>query len=436
MMLVDDFFKMEKDYGLFDMTDENGVHVWDLLRMDVYLSYEREKLNKAGIPFLHKIAAAIKGVPSVISSLFSLLFKRADYIVFSASRYKDDDGLFYDKASENIVEALSPNVLSIERYKSGQRYRHKLEYNFISLSRSFHYKRKHLPKSVVESIDNALVKTFREIKVSTEELDALYSNFLFERDYYRRLFLLKKPKMVFFTQNGLQKGMCAAADSLSIRINETQHGMFTREHLAYSYPEGIDLDGKTFSPHFIYSFGEVWGKGLKMVAKVIPAGNDCFVPKRYDVPSDGSILFISSIIHYDFLKSLAVELAKESPSLTINFKLHPGEFFNKERYMMDLSRFRNIKVLSNEFDTGELIARSQLVVLVNSTVFYETLERGKKVAVYKVLNWGCYQGYQSLPNVFFFNDMKGLKDAFEAPQSESHTSFFDHFNPVLFKDTL
>lgn len=104
----------------------------------------------------------------------------------------------------------------------------------------------------------------------------------------------------------IQKGMIAAALDLNMQVVELQHGSFNREHLAYSYPSWVHRSVYVIFPQFVLTLGQFWGTGMNIPAlKVVPIGNNCFVPDHSPVENDGSILFISSMIHGNDLAEVA-----------------------------------------------------------------------------------------------------------------------------------
>ncbi|MBN1462950.1 MAG: hypothetical protein JW922_04645, partial [Paludibacteraceae bacterium] len=281
-------------------------------------------------------------------------------------------------------------------------------------------------------IEDALINTFGDLKISYDELNKLYNFFLKDYRYYRFYFKLKGVKRLFLVQNGIQKGLFAAANSLGIEIFELQHGSFGKDHLAYSYPSSINPASNIFVPNYLLTFGKSWGKNMNIPMRVIPIGNDYFTSSHPKVISDDSVLFVSSIIHGEELSKLAVSLSRKYPNRKINFKLHTNEYFKISFYESLFKDYPNICILKNEKDLSELIANSTLVVLINSTVLYEAINQKVKVAIYKKINYLSQSDTFKLPNVYLFDNLDELQKAIDAEKKESDVVFFEKFDQELF----
>ncbi len=429
-MIVDDFFEMEEKYKLFDLKTKENFSVWDIFRYHIHLKY----IYPDGLPMEDNVRFSflvyIMGFIKVIFSCISFFFKKADIIVFPNSRYVDQNELLFDKACENVIQELSDRVLIVERFKGLKNYLHSIEYNFVRLYRNMYSKllKYELPGEILEKIDLALLETFDEVKISHTEINQLYTHFILEYRYYRFFLKFKKAKRIFLVQNGLQKGMIAAAKKLKIEFIEIQHGRIGIDHLAYSYPDFISKDDPILMPDYLLTMGSYWGKGFNIPSQVIPVGNDYFVKEQSQQKPDGSILFISSIIHGEELSKLAVKFAKANPKIVLNFKLHQNEIREIRKYSELFSGFSSIHIYTNEVELDTLIEKSILIVLINSTALYEALDSGKKVAIYKKVNFESLADCFDIPNVYFFESLGELHDILNYKNVTQQISFFESFN--------
>ena len=189
-------------------------------------------------------------------------------------------------------------------------------------------------------------------------------------------------------------------------------------------------------PQYFLTLGESWGFNINIPTRKFVLGNDYFVTKKYEEKLDHSLLFISSVIHGETLSKVAIEYAGMFPDIQIKFKLHPNEYFNEENYKYLFADYPKIRVLKNEFELGVLIARSEIVVLINSTVLYQALDQGAKVAVLKVLNYESQSECFNLPNVFLFDTVEELEKAVSAEKKECNVTFFEKFNKDVFNKLI
>ena len=436
-MFVDDIFNMELKHHLFDLKINGKIPIWDIIRFHIFYKYAWPDVNVAKQGRGKRFREIIRNLKNSLSSLPSFLFKKTDNIIFSTSRYFNDKGHLFDKASYEVIKYFGKNALIIESKTESYHYCFSSEYNYISYYLRIKRDKERLPFVVYQHIEQALTLALGEARVTYDELNILYKSFLKEYQYYHFLFKFKKAKRLFFVQNGIQKGMIAAALDLNMQVVELQHGSFNREHLAYSYPSCVHRSVHVIFPQFVLTLGQFWGTGMNIPAlKVVPIGNNYFVPDHSPVENDGSILFISSMIHGNDLAEVAMKFSKKHPHKSIYFKLHTNEYQNEYVYLELFKDYSDIKIVKNEIDLNTLIKRSSLVILIASTVLYEALSLGHKVAIYKRVNYHTQQDCFGLPNVFLFDSLEELEMALQAPEREQNFQFFESFHEKLFTDLI
>lgn len=431
-MKADDFFNMEIKYRLFDLKVNDAEPIWDIIRFHIFYRYTWPTEITVTKSKYKRFKEIIKNLWIAISSISSLFLRKADNIVVSTSRYLDKESRLFDKASYDVIKALGENALVIEsRIQSGEYCFHS-EFNFVSYYSRFKRNNQKLPVEIYLQIEQALIACFGDKKITYDELNALYRSFLNEYRYYRFLFRLKKAKRLFLVQNGIQKGMIAAALDSNMQVFELQHGSINREHMAYSYPPNMCRNKNIIFPHFFLTLGKYWGANMNIPAlQVIPLGNNCFVPDNAPVERDGSILFISSMIHGHDLINVAISFAKKHPEIKICFKLHTNEYPNEGAYLSSFKEYTNITLVKGEMDLNTLIKRSSLVILIASTVLYEALNLNHKVAIYKRVNYYTQQDCFGLPNVFLFDSIEELEGVLKIPEQAQKNMFFASFQKEL-----
>jgi len=429
------FLQMEESCALFDYK-ERGIPIWEIFRhyiyMRIYFPHQSTdtdlKKTKKSLYFY------FNGLKILLYSVFSWVFYKKTNLLFECVRNVDTEGHLFDIVSENIIQELMPDILIVEcvRVAQKKRYKYKAEYNFVNVVCSFLRTKHCLSQEIFLNIENAIDTTFGKNKITYEELNHLYIQFQKQYKYYKSYFKYKKPKRVFFIQNGIQKGMICAAKHLNIPIFELQHGTPP----GYVYPSNIkENDDRIIVPDAILTFSSYWGKNVNLPTLTIPIGNDFFA-ERTTCPEDHSILFISSSIHGDCLSEFVVEFARLHPEITINFKLHPSEFRKDDFYKKMFSLYDNIHIFKNELPVKTLSARSSLVVLIASTVFFEALHTNAKVGVYKKLDYESLSDYFTLPNVYLLDSVEDLHHAYCVEKKENTISFFDKFDKTQFYNLL
>ena len=432
---VDKFLKMETDYHLFDLRDEDGLPVWDILRYDVNLVYN---------PFTDRNPRRIKvtvgklfrGMLMIFEDAIKLQFHDGDSIVFPNSRYRDDNGLLFDKASQDAIDSLDSSLI-IENKHPLEKYRNEVLQDRLILYKKFHHISKTLSDSCLSTILEALDKSFGPDRITKEELNMIYGDFCLELSFYKRLFGRKKPALVIMIRNGVRKSLIEAAKESGAKVVELQHGRFDRTHLMYSYPEGITVASGLVVPDLFCSFGNYWGaSNMNFPFRNEEVGNSYYAPKKLDVKHDGSLLFISSFIYGEELSRLAIAFSEKHPEVNVTFRLHPNEYYKSDEYVAGFKGCPNIRVTKDEEPIDVAMERCEVVVLIHSTVIYEALSRNKKVASYKRMNYNDLSDCFSNPNVYLVDNGDELYDVISKETKSCSQSYFEPFDAQKFKSLI
>jgi hypothetical protein len=434
---IDDFFEMEKKYSLFDIKTKDNIYVWDIMRYDIYyhswniIFAKKNKKNKKSFQFY------INAIFILIKSFLSLMTKKRENIIFTNSRNQDKNGRLFDIVSNDIITELQDNVLIVEKKKVLNKYKYKIEYNFVNLMKRI-IPAKKLPVQTFNAINEIISENLNIHNITYKYLNNLYLQYQKEYIYYRTYFKWKRPKRIFFILNEIQKGLVAAAQSLQIPVFEMQHAAIDRTHAAYSYPNIITKnDNRVIIADYLLTFSDYWSNGFNIPTKALTIGNNIFAKKlnKTDI-QDNSILFISSIIHGDYLSPIAIQYAQKHPNIEIKYKLHANEFKTEWQYKELFKNQKNISVIKNETPIDILIAKSKLVVLINSTVLYEALQMSTKVAIYKTMNYDTQFNCFKLPNVYLFDTTEELHEAYISEKQETNIVFFEQFNREVFMNFI
>ena len=269
-------------------------------------------------------------------------------------------------------------------------------------------------------------------------IDAVYNRFDFEYHYYTWYVKTKNPQLVVFNRDEIKKGLICAVNDLGIPIYEIQHGMFSKNHLAYSYPPAVNVwRDDIIVPKKFFTFDESWGRGINVPFVMIPIGNNYFacddeVKNKIEANKDrSSLLVISSKVHAKLIMPIALEFARLHPNINVIYKLHPNEYSDVNAYKTAFNMCHNIEVVAGEYQVKDLLISTRLVFLINSTIFYEALTYGVNVAVYLRMNYDSYVEYLGEDMVYGVDDIKDLSEAYEYSKnniSKTTYSFFTRFD--------
>lgn len=238
-----------------------------------------------------------------------------------------------------------------------------------------------------------------------------------------------------FITAGNQKATVQIAARLHIQSFLLQHSGIEIDEIDYSYPLTVTPNSNIAYAEYLLTFGRNWCKNINVpVRKIIPIGN-YFFSKKVEPCDDGFLLVISSIVHGNSLKHLSKELATLS-SNNIVFKLHPNERLGINNYLEYFDCCKNIRIIYDEVDTSELIAKSKGVVLIVSGAVYEAMDQNKNVFIYKRLNYERQYALKQYPNLFFIDNANQILENMDRIPTEYSHKYYDVFDEVVIAKIL
>lgn len=435
MKLTHQFHEMESKFNLFDLGKNIDLPLWDIIRYSVYVKYYYPSRDRA----LQKVRSNqfngkyyFKLFLKILNHLPILLFKKGEVIFFTSSRFKKEDDSYYDVVASPFISSAKNRGFAIERTFNGNiRYPHIFNMSFV-LKKLVKFKlltNSDLSNSY-QKIEAALTNTFGECHFTKEELKSLLLQYNAEYRYYKFIFRFKKVKKIFIS-TGNPKGHIRAAKEMKVKTYLLQHAGIEFDEIDYSYPKVINEFSNILYPEVLLTFGDYWGKNNNIpVSRKVTIGNDNYAVKL-NCSEDQSILVISTIIHGRELSILTKDVANNRQDIKFVFKLHPNDFHLKSYYEDFFQDNKNVRIVSSEEDTNELIARSQLVILIVSAVLYQALHQNKKVAVYKRINYERNKVLSNQPNMYFFESVAEIDEILSQETIKSHDVFYESMNHSL-----
>ena len=424
---VDKFHAMEMKYGLFDFSGEEPY--WDIVRYTVFCKHYMD--SDARVMIENKtITHHWKELLIVVKSFFVLIWKiffcKYNHLILTCSRYKffEKEDYWYDNIAYPIIQKYH-NILCMDMYFVQKTPYHKV-FDFSNvIIRTMHGN--YMPRVLYDRIDKALIETFGENRVVYDELNILVKTYLGQLSFYRMVLRCFKPQNVIVSR-GNPKAIVKACQERNIPCILLQHESIEKDEINWSYPRGITRSSNILFPYYAVMFGTYWGKNVNApVGEYIYIGNDDKF-KRMVVPCDDSFCVISSIIHGVLLKSIVKDIATERQDLKFVYKLHPNEFHLKNEYVSFFEGQNNVRVVSTEESTPVVIARSRCVIAIVSGCVYEALHAGKRVGIYKRLNFERQLSLLPNDNLFFFDGVEDFLSQYDKPVSELKESYYMPFN--------
>lgn len=388
------FHRMEIDCGLFDIGKEDNYPLWDFLRVYIFNTYIKQhgdiQIPRAKSSKKQRLKYAQNEALFCLKSVWDcikMLFYRGRILIYEKAKEVDEDALYYNHITRQLIESLPSRdriVINCDNTKPTRF--HDLNINVLKLLSVSSLWAKPLSHNDFNIIKNAVNQYF-DITLSYNPINKFFVNNKIHIKIYLFVFKLLKPTKVVVAGD-IRKYIFYAAKLYNIETFELQHAGIVFEYPSYSYPDEVKSEWNiAFADNYL-QFGPAWSSVNNIPAKRLTIGNDYFFPMKPKRYFEGSyIIIISNIKHAFYLKPLARELSDILKDKEIIYKLHPNEFKYSDNYRNEFKDLPNIHVVDRNYDLQSLIAYTDMVVVIYSSVCFEALNQGKKVAILKRDNY-------------------------------------------------
>lgn len=375
--------------------------IWDKSIFSVLRPYiRREFLIHNGInvmPFKKdkNKKALLLNVATSFAQLIKICFSRKKYtnIIFSFPRIEKVDEFYIDKFTDPLIALtnLKHNSIIFEFSVGGVHKKPRIHNNMIVYRDFIDFFGFFIAKLTSWILPVFYKKTINSFYATLEEVFP-YKNIKKKIDYERFLsfcvrvnlykFLYKKlgVKQIFGVSRINLMPQIFAAKECNIPIFEFQHGITYGETSIYSGK--ID---NLYTPDYFLSFGNIENKSVYGIEpnKIINIGW-AFTPfiRSLNIGktmSDFDILVISESAITNKICKLLVELAKTFNNYKFHLRLHPQENISQQNINV-ISKQKNIVLQNNKINSNIVISWFKYIMGENSTVLYEAVSIGKKVA--------------------------------------------------------
>lgn len=424
---VDKFHAMEIKYGFFDYPGKEPY--WDIVRYTVFCKQYMDADARVQIEsqkITHHWKEWLLLTKCIFTLLWRVFFCRYKHLILTNSRNKffEKEDYWYDSIAYPIIQNYQ-SVLCMDMYFVRETpYAKVLDFSNVIIRTM---RGNYMPQELFDKISRAVNDTFGENRITYDDLNVEVKRYLGQLKFYKMVLKYLQPNNVIVSR-GNPKAIVKACKERDIPCILLQHESIEKDEINWSYPHGITQKSNILFPYYTAMFGTYWGKNVNApVGEYIYIGNDDKY-KKLDVPCDNSFCVISSIIHGVLLKSIAKDLALARPDLSFVFKLHPNEFDFKGEYISFFEGNSNVRVVSTEEPTSVVIARSRCVIAIVSGCVYEALHAGKRVGIYKRLNYERQLALLPNDNLFFFDNVDGFLSQYDKPVTELKESYYIPFN--------
>lgn len=446
------FHQIEIENNFFALKNSEGLLFWDVIRSDLFELLYSELVEKKTL----NVSARKKSIFSTISSIFfhlidifsfqiKIIFKRYNYICYVCSRNKIDKNTYIDIASADVLNIIKNESLIIESFYQPNSI--SKEYKYYNSGLLFAKIKERIIKRTNNINDLAYLNLVsilkKEFNVNNFNpiilINTLIANFYIEYKYYLKLIKKVNPNAIFVVQNGIQKGMFAAAKKFNIPLIELQHGFIGYVHSAYSYPKAIKNGEIKTLPEYFLSFSDFWTKDFNYpVKKIVEIGNTIYSNKI----SKNKIIYELTIIFADVYTSILInfvdDLILNKFNHKICLKLHPNQYNDVEYIRKKYSKYSNIDIIYIEKQISEVLSISSAIMVIQSTCAYEALNNGIKVFILKKMDYGTHQNIFNDPNVVLIDSCNQIIQEMKKPTINDYNkvNYFKKFEIKKFTNFI
>ncbi|MFK8139171.1 MAG: hypothetical protein AB8E15_12490 [Bdellovibrionales bacterium] len=369
--IVEKMQSFESEGDLFSLKHQ-GKEYYDLIRYELF----------------HKIAmrsnlfAEAHPKPKKFFWYFDLVFKDLFALSQSLRALKNKTNWVFplyrktnaiDIHSHNYIEGCDSTAI-IDSSFSNQKYFGAASFDFIFLICTFLAKLFSSATYFLFSLTDKEKDLCKSSKISATEYSQLVVFKLIQHKmlviFYRLLLLKNKPERVYVVGAYYRKYILDAAFQLDIETIELQHGLYSKYHLGYSYPEEFNIQ---YQPKKLYIYGEHW-RLPNILAKSIETkviGKDHLRNYSNKNTLKSGILICSQAVIREELLEISIRLAKENPGESFRLKPHPSD---KTEYPKVVPP--NLEILEPDADSYNLMEKSEIQIGSYSTTLLEGLYYG------------------------------------------------------------
>ncbi len=385
---------LEDKYKLLDK-DINKVKAWQLVRYRIFISLsEQFKLFEQAQTKLSIYSKMKKVLTFFKNAVFkNPFFKNScDVLVLSHPRAVNVNNETIDIYTKYFIDELKENNISyLELEPPFFGIHNKSSINNTSftdfftlvvgfISKFMKIKFSEEEKDCINIINKHFSKSFEKKINITKILKRNIARYKIGYFLYTKLLKKLKIRKVYLVVSYVNIDLVIAAKNLGIEVIEVQHGLFSKYHIGYSFPNRKS-ELQCFPDKFF-----VWNNYWKdLISFPIEAKNikvkkfdflENSVKKYKNIKKLDQIVILSQGTISNTLSQLIVNNLEIFKNIKIKYKLHPGELDRYKKYpaLQKLIRLHpNIEILK-DVNLHKLLAESKYQLGVSSTALFEGIE--------------------------------------------------------------
>lgn len=448
-IVLSDLCKREELAGCYDC-EVCGIHVYNLVRFIIRNYY----LSGKGLDFVEDVPKPDYWIisKSFISSAFQLsklllLNKKYDVMFYPFFRLDNVDGLYMDKFTDPVIDScgLKGSFIIFERGRGSihpkpRMHKEKVVYtNVIDICSEIYarlmykrYLKRH--KREFDSLFKAIGDAYGTLNYSPRYIINRIIKCICFINLYEKLFGKLQIKKIFAPSRSNLISLTYAAKRNGITVYEFQHGITYGETALYSGYRDPD-----FTPDYFLAYGDtpprdVYGIDEEKMINIGWAFQDYLKKlssgqKKYEK----GVLVISNPCTTDKVLKATFLLADAFKEIQFVVRPHPVEVITQD-HIKAIAKHENVSLQDWHINVALAMQSFDCIIGESSTVLYEALNDGKKVARF------CFEGFtpeyltpEDEECFWKVNDMESFKAFMDGKvEDKKSMKIYSKFNKELF----
>lgn len=241
------------------------------------------------------------------------------------------------------------------------------------------------------------------VQINVRDIVVIHSKFIVGYHLYKLFFGVLKIKNAYIISPTTKSDMCAALQSLSVRVKEIQHGVVGEMHRGYNFK--LKSDHRLPVADEINVYNQFWKDEIVSAGYYPPESINIVGRLRYDLVNKdiqnnigryvvftGQGAFLNEIV--EFISGSADAL--DSGGLIMVYKPHPRETKAEIDFVkINTNKYDNVIVYEGELTTEQLIVLSVAHVSIFSSCHFDAIHFKNKSYVLDVMEDNIMKYYAS-----------------------------------------
>ena len=392
-MTFHEYLEKENSIEGIDDISVDGFPLWRIVRTSLRRHY-LGLISTTTKPHINGIDLVCNNVRSLVGLLKILITKpNINNVFFPHPRLFCVNNKYMDRLSDPIIDysGIGNDYIILERHQNGTHHRPRYHADKVvyldvidSLCKlmAIFYKRRYYRKYKIE-VETLLAKLKCELLIDENryrnEFVSQLTEFMLLRHLTTPLLRFLQPKRVFFAPRTTFCHVIDFCKNNSVTAIELQHGITIGETTLYSGHFNHKADPDYFLVFGKSNIGEQYAMPLDRVRNIGFPFKNYIKDIGLQTYSPNTILVVSEPSISGELVCALEMLGPMYPTCEFHIRCHPQEKMTED-LLNRIQLMPNVRIVSNRVESFCALSQYTHVVGENSSVLYEAMSLGKKVA--------------------------------------------------------